>query len=145
MMVKPNPDPKPAGPVRRAARAAARQVNVRAAGRKVEEIFADELDTPPDNGTQQRADLARVDLPRFAGLADVVTAHMAGLAAAGILAATAVAAFAGVVDAGLDKVIPPTAPTNEAQAPVPPVRPTCDEPTSGCPQRGDAVEPWWSR
>ncbi|WP_410676705.1 hypothetical protein [Amycolatopsis sp. cmx-4-68] len=144
-MVKPNQDPKPAGPVRRAARTVARELNIRAAGRKVDEIFAEELDTPPDNN-QLRAEL-RAALPRFAGLADAVTAHMAGLAAA-ILAATAAAALAGVLDAGLDKVIlspVAAAPTVEAEASVPSVRPTCDEPIAGCPQRGDAAGGRWSR
>jgi hypothetical protein len=148
-MVKPSKDPKPAGPVRRAAHTVARHTNVRAARQQLDRMVDEEAPRTPTEG-EQRAELVRAAIPRFGALADMITARMAGLAAAAILAATAAAALAGVVDAGLDKVIPPpvpdaAAPTVDATAPVPDVRPSCEEPISGCPQRGDAAEPRWSR
>jgi hypothetical protein len=143
-MVKPSKDPKPAGPVRRAAHTVARHTNVRAAGRHLERMVDEEAPRTPTED-EQRAELVRAAVPRFSGLAAAITPHMAALAAACILAATAAAALAGVVDAGLDKVIPPpvpdaAAPTLPAEPAVPVVRQTCDEPISGCPQRGDAAE-----
>ena len=147
-MVKPSKNPKPAGPVRRAVRTVARHTNVRAAGARVERMLDEEAPRTPPEG--DRAELVRAAVPRFAGLAAAVTPRVAGLGAALILAATAAAALAGVVDAGLDRVIP--APVPDAAAPTVPqvpatpvVRPSCDEPISGCPQRADVDDPRWSR
>lgn len=124
-MVKPSNDPKPAGPVRRAVRTVARHVNVRAADRTRQRIFAEELDEQPQG--EERAELVHVVAPTpgpgcFARLGGQAGA---GLAVAGLLAATAAAAFAGVVDAGLDKVMPPA-------VTVVPVAATCAEPASWC-------------
>ncbi|RSD26380.1 hypothetical protein [Amycolatopsis eburnea] len=141
-MVKPSKDPKPAGPIRRAARGAARQVNLRAAGQKVEEIFAEELDTPPPASEDgQRAELKRAVLS-FTRLTEALRPQVAALLAAGVFAATAAAAFVAAVEAGLDKPTSPdaAAPTEPAVPYTPPVRPSCDEPAAGCPQRGDAAE-----
>src|SRR4051794_3913253 len=102
-MAKPSKDAKPAGPVRRAARAVGRQVNVRAAERKVEEIFADELDTPAEK--QQRAELVRVTLPT-PGPACLARLG-AGLGLAAVVTVTVLAAVGGLLDAGLDAVRPP--------------------------------------
>lgn len=113
-MVKPNNDPKPAGPVRRAARAAARQVNVRAAGRKVKEIFAEELgrpDGPP--GAQQL------------GL-DVVERVCATVGIAGIVGVTVAAWLGGMFDAGLEDVVRGPAPISAGPSA------TCAELVSWC-------------
>lgn len=149
-MVKPSKDPKPAGPVRRAAHTVARHTNVRAAGRQLERMVDEEAPRDQQGDGGHRAELVRAAVPRFSGLAAAIAPHMAALAAACVLAATAAAALAGVVDAGLDKVIPPpvpdaAAPTLPAEPVVPVVRQTCEEPISGCPQRGDAAGGRWSR
>lgn len=113
-MAKPNPDPKPAGPVRRAARAAARQVNVRAAGRKVKEIFAEELDKPEEQPGAHQLGL------------DVVERACAVIGMAGIVGVTVAAWLGGMFDAGLEDVVRGPAPLSAAPSA------TCAEPASWC-------------
>jgi hypothetical protein len=139
-----NDNAKPAGPVRWAAREAGRQLNVRAASRKIEEIFAEELDTPAEK--PQRAELVRVVAPTPGP--SCLSRLGAGLGLAGVVAFTVAAAFGGLLDAGLDAVRPAApyaVPTLPAEPETPVIRPSCEEPHSGCPQRGDAAEARWSR
>lgn len=126
-MGKPNQDPKPAGPVRRVARAVARHTNVRAAERTRQRILAEELDDRHDGG--QRTELVRAVMPTPGPgcLARLGGRAAAGLGLAGILTATAAAAFVGVLDACLD-----VRPASTPAAADPPLSATCAEPASWC-------------
>ncbi|SEB43216.1 hypothetical protein SAMN04489727_1693 [Amycolatopsis tolypomycina] len=123
-MSKHSTDPKPAGPIRRAVRTVARHTNVRAAERTRQRILAEELDQPPVD--EPRAELARVAVPPTAPACLARLGALLGIA--GVLAATAAAAFVGVLDARLDVVRPTSTPA----AADPPVSATCAEPASWC-------------
>jgi hypothetical protein len=124
-MAKPKQDPKPAGPVRRAARTVARQVNVRAAARQLRQTV-DEVAPREQPEGEQRAELVRVVAPT-PGPACLARLG-AGLGFAGVVAVTVAAAFVGVLDAGLDTVRPSSTPSATDLA----VSATCVEPASWC-------------